>query len=246
MSALPQGPQNLITTALRTSRNLPSAVTNILPQSFWMNELLLGSAGLLPWLWDIDVAEIRSKANAACPGGPRFEWNWELLVRQLSLGVDAGSLPEYGGRIFPDSIKAWTYSGYDDELLHVPTGLHNRRRIWQLIEEMFVGDALPVTIGRGMWDDGTPDIKNCVRLYWLPSGKKRDVPVRLPSMDPHLFEVRIGGKICRNVLYKFRRTVSDGGDMQDWMWWLETREHLKQVGYPIGEVAELQERISLY
>ncbi|KAI3556944.1 hypothetical protein CABS02_02951 [Colletotrichum abscissum] len=26
---------------------------------------------------------------------------------------------------------------------HVPGGLHNRRRIWQLLEEMFVGDTLP-------------------------------------------------------------------------------------------------------
>uniref|UniRef100_A0A8H7TP81 Uncharacterized protein n=1 Tax=Bionectria ochroleuca TaxID=29856 RepID=A0A8H7TP81_BIOOC len=138
-------------------RDLPRVTTGLLPQSFWLNLL---QPDALPWLWELSPEVFLQKAEEACPGGRDFEWNWELLFRQLTRGVDFGVLPdvpngtplssgfrpdERTGACGPETL--WGTTGYYDDLEYVPPGLFNRRRIWQLVEEMFVGDMLPRAFG---------------------------------------------------------------------------------------------------
>lgn len=68
---------------------------------------------IFPWLWDLDTSAVREKQHAG-------RWNWELLVRQLSLK----KIHE------PDDIS-----------IELPLQLRNRRRIWRLFEEARVEDV---------------------------------------------------------------------------------------------------------
>src|SRR4051794_33375809 len=82
--------------------------------SWWCASLL--NKQMFPWLWDLDVEEIRAKQMER-------EWNWELLVRQMS----QVEIHEPG-----------------NELINLPLQLKNRRRIWRLLEEAKVGDVAEV------------------------------------------------------------------------------------------------------
>lgn len=142
-------------------RDLPRITTSLLPQSWWRDSLIQGE--LLPWLWDLDRDVILAKDQESCPSNTdsiKFEWNWELLFRQLSRGIGFGIradapkglptkdvwfddfLEEIEMKLDYDADNMWVSTGYYDDLDHVPPGLHHRRRVWQLLEEMFVGDAL--------------------------------------------------------------------------------------------------------
>ena len=68
---------------------------------------------MFPWLWDLDINAVREKQHAG-------HWNWELLVRQLSLK-----------KIHEP----------DDRSIKLPLQLRNRRRIWRLFEEARVHDV---------------------------------------------------------------------------------------------------------
>lgn len=58
--------------------------------------------------------------------------------------------------------------------LRVPNGLRNRRRIWQLVEGMFVGDVLPVARG------GRP--QPTMPKYWDEDGEPVYPILRVPSI----------------------------------------------------------------
>ncbi|KAF6837414.1 hypothetical protein CPLU01_03038 [Colletotrichum plurivorum] len=152
-------------------RDLPRLSSRLLPQRLWKEQLQAGSKGLLPWLWDIDPFLIDAKDAETCPGGSEYEWDWELLIRQLSRGVDYGARPGLPDDVEPDYIC----TGYSTDLAHVPAGLHNRRRVWQLLEEMFVGDSIPWQKAHiDFWRSG--DMKpreKSVRLRWNKSGEMR-------------------------------------------------------------------------
>lgn len=66
---------------------------------------------LLPFLWDFELCQ------ALQSKGDDIRWNYELLVRQLA------------------QVE------YFESGENVPLGLRNRRRIWRLVEEMYVGDV---------------------------------------------------------------------------------------------------------
>lgn len=68
---------------------------------------------LFPWLWNLEINAVRERQHAG-------RWNWELLVRQLSLK----KIHE------PNDVSI--------ELL---LQLRNRRRTWRLFEEARVHDV---------------------------------------------------------------------------------------------------------
>lgn len=78
----------------------------------WCCEALVNQQ-MFPWLWDIDTNAVRKKQNAG-------RWNWELLVRQLSLKK--------------------IHEPHDTSI-KLPLQLRNRRRIWRLLEEARVHDV---------------------------------------------------------------------------------------------------------
>ncbi|OTA83742.1 hypothetical protein M434DRAFT_16621 [Hypoxylon sp. CO27-5] len=199
LSSLPVELADAICAEMSSPRDLPRIATYILPQRFWKN--LLKSRSALPWLWDIDPALIDAKAAEPCPGGSDFEWNWELLVRQLSRGVDFGIRtdvpppPHFRFDRFhgTDRSVEWfrTCTGYSDDLAHVPAGLHNRRRIWQLLEEMFVGDRLPKP--NEFYNESR---ERCLIMPWTKSGDIADEPTWVPSIWMNHLYREIGGRIC--------------------------------------------------
>ncbi|KAF6784880.1 hypothetical protein CSOJ01_15684 [Colletotrichum sojae] len=188
-------------------RELPRLSSRLLPQRLWKEQLQAGSKGLLPWLWDIDPSLIDVKDAETCPGGSEYEWDWELLVRQLSRGVDYGARPGLPDHVEPDYIC----TGYSTDLAHVPAGLHNRRRVWQLLEEMFVGDSIPWQKAHiDFWRSGdTKPRKKSVRLWWSKSGEMMSSPVWIPSLyiyeaddyrmampQASAFVRKLGGEVC--------------------------------------------------
>ncbi|KAI3317004.1 hypothetical protein HD806DRAFT_516051 [Xylariaceae sp. AK1471] len=200
---LPEDVFRIVLLHLRSCEELPRTPTYTLPQSFWKNELILGTGGILPYLWDIEPEKVLAKAAQSCPGESYGEWNWELLVRKLSRRVDGGARPEllefldhYDQHINTQGVyddDRWGYSGYHNDLKHVPKGLHNRRRIWQLLEEMFVGDQLPQA---GKVREGISPLRpveECVELPWTKSGGLREAPLWLPALRIDDAFVRIIG-----------------------------------------------------
>ncbi|KAF4876688.1 hypothetical protein CGCSCA1_v003895 [Colletotrichum siamense] len=190
----------------RLSSEKPQTVSITFPQALWKAQLKAGCGGLLPWLWDVEPALIDAKDAEPCPGSPEFEWDWELLFRQLSRGIDYGDMTESIDKHRVEDLrqvdlvfdKACT--GYSTDMQHVPAGLHNRRRIWQLLEEMFVGDALPwkATVVSGYaCTRHIPAIEDCVPLWWTKSGDQiLSEPIWIPSINNiHAFRRRLGGKV---------------------------------------------------
>ncbi|KAI0179935.1 hypothetical protein GGR52DRAFT_529048 [Hypoxylon sp. FL1284] len=233
LAALPDDIYHIILSHFRSFRDLPREAVYALPQHFWKNELMLAGGGLLPWLWDIDPNKVESKANEPCPGGDDFEWNWELLVRQLSCMVDGGIRPDVpedteSSDHLREQFKCvedlWGFNGYGTVLELVPRGLDNRRRIWQLLEEMFVGDQLPLA-GELLWDNTLClPRQDCVQLPWTKEGALKESAIWLPSINTHnggAFLRRIGGQVYRKpkrcpMQYwqtaEFRRNGGEGCD----------------------------------
>ncbi|CAH0057754.1 unnamed protein product [Clonostachys solani] len=105
-------------------------------QDWWFNKFITKKE--LPWMWDLDEDVVSEKQHTG-------DWNWELLVKKLSL-TDI-SRPE-------------------DETLRLPLGLRNRRRIWKCIEDARLGDiqrqigppllGFDVPMEGNLWDGYTP------------------------------------------------------------------------------------------
>lgn len=114
---LPSELLKLIVHHLEPLHDLPLQCTAVLPPASWLEGLLKDK--LLPWLWDLNISVTLDK-EASKPVGR--EWNWEGLVRKLS--QTALHKPRM---IFDD----------------LPFGLRNRRRIWRIVDEMYVGDVAP-------------------------------------------------------------------------------------------------------
>lgn len=95
------------------------------PQSYW-KQLFLN----IPFLWDLDLTVIDRKPSPIEKG---VGWDWERLTRQVLTPVRVAFMEE--GK---DAHTAWDYHQVG---LVVPPGLKNRRRIWQILEEMFPDDV---------------------------------------------------------------------------------------------------------
>ena len=94
----------------------PSPQCNyIVPQSCWREELVI--CNLLPWLPAVD-AEVLIAKDQQCPEDR--SWDWERLVRYLA----------------QRSILDSKNSDYDG----VAFGIRNRRRIWQLSDDILEVD----------------------------------------------------------------------------------------------------------
>ena len=127
LNSLPQELQDeIFNTAFALPLELPC--NYLLPQSYWKQSFLS-----IPFLWDIE----RQTVDAALPDpSSGSEWDWEKITRQvmsqfeLVKNEDESSLYVHG--------EAWDYSKVG---LDVPTGLSNRRRIWQLLEDMYPNDV---------------------------------------------------------------------------------------------------------
>ncbi|KAK7968681.1 hypothetical protein PG988_007754 [Apiospora saccharicola] len=141
--------------------------TRLLPQESW-RDMLLGKK-CLPFLYDIDGAAVLRFAQTKEEEADANTVNWESLVRSLSRGVWTGrgyyQPPDYG---YEWDFELPKNDYYYCDLQAAPAGLRNRRRIWQLVEEMFVGDALP-SKGSGAsvpryWDEYGGRVYPVVRL----------------------------------------------------------------------------------
>jgi hypothetical protein len=106
----------------------------LVPQTYW-RDLFLQT----PFLWDLDREVIASKVSAETLAGK--EWNWEKLARQVLSPPKVALLLPLGpenNNVYVISHKAWNYK---DVGLLAPDGLTNRRRIWQICEDMYPNDV---------------------------------------------------------------------------------------------------------
>lgn len=95
-----------------TSANSCRVTREYATQQDWYCEAFVNQQ-LFPWLWNLDINAVRERQHAG-------RWNWELLVRQLSLK----EIHE------PNDIS-----------IELPLQLRNRRRIWRLFEDARVHDV---------------------------------------------------------------------------------------------------------
>jgi hypothetical protein len=99
---------------------LAASCNYLIPQLYWKHIFLQ-----IPFLWDIDREVIEKKALEVDTKG--FAWDWEKLTRQLMSALYSEG-----------EFTAWSYEKVG---LVVAPGLTNRRRVWQILEEMFPNDV---------------------------------------------------------------------------------------------------------
>ncbi|KAF4968099.1 hypothetical protein FSARC_4460 [Fusarium sarcochroum] len=103
---------------------LVTEVSNhLLPQSYWKQLLVQ-----IPFLWDLDADKVQQ-----FPDIPGKEWDWERLVRQLMTGPTDSTIVSQEKSWDGARTKVWSYKRAG---LDVPLGLTNRRRIWQILDDM--------------------------------------------------------------------------------------------------------------
>ncbi|KAH7231566.1 hypothetical protein B0J15DRAFT_456031 [Fusarium solani] len=99
----------------------------IMPQSLWKQIFFQ-----IPFLWDLDIELVLDKIYSE--PSETEEWNWEKLTRQI-LSPAQPSNREYEG---DKNGYVWSHETVG---LDVPPGFTNRRRIWQILEEMWPNDV---------------------------------------------------------------------------------------------------------
>ncbi|KAH7152669.1 hypothetical protein EDB81DRAFT_855242 [Dactylonectria macrodidyma] len=99
--------------------------TYSIPPSYWKQAFFN-----IPFLWDLDKSILDEKMLEAKSAG--IEWDWEKITRQLMTPVAICGQSDDGDPM------PWNY---DQVGLAVPHGLNNRRRIWQILEEMYPNDV---------------------------------------------------------------------------------------------------------
>ncbi|KAI1412729.1 hypothetical protein F5Y13DRAFT_162557 [Hypoxylon sp. FL1857] len=143
--ALPPELQNHVCSFLTSRHGMPNVCNGLLPQRVWREVLLGGQC--LPFLGTLDISAVKDFYARWEQDRSNCEPNWELLVRKLSQ-------------------EAWGIWDAETSLLKVPNGLRNRRRIWKLVEEMYVGDLVPMARATHA---GTEPVR--VPRYWDERGK---------------------------------------------------------------------------
>ncbi|KAI9706305.1 MAG: hypothetical protein M1820_004881 [Bogoriella megaspora] len=134
LGRLPVEVMDLIETFIHPLDEPTLSCNRILSPSFWRDGLVSGR--LIPFLWDLVPTSAHAQSSAlgrinwfkAVTSEEGQQWDWELLVRQLS---QPGAFED--GQLFSD----------------VPIGLKNRRRIWRLVEDMYLGDVQPTK--KNLW-----------------------------------------------------------------------------------------------
>ncbi|KAF4473015.1 hypothetical protein FALBO_106 [Fusarium albosuccineum] len=126
-NSLPREIKDVITSHLgRGSTSLKC--TYLIPQSCWKEVLFR-----IPFLWDIEKDLVETKNQEALLRA--FEWNWEKLVRQIMSEV---SIVRIDDEIDPEVTTLWSYQKVG---LTVQPSLTNRRRIWQILADMYPNDV---------------------------------------------------------------------------------------------------------
>ncbi|KAI1841191.1 hypothetical protein JX265_013149 [Neoarthrinium moseri] len=136
---LPPELRDRVISLMGSSNGLSTSCTHLLPQHIW-RDILLGGR-YLPFLKGLECGDIDKKCQDAAQEG--MELNWELLVRRLSRPVVI---------LCPTGVLSPHFDVLCYHNMTLPDGLRNRRRIWQLVEEMFVGDVRPA---RRSWINST-------------------------------------------------------------------------------------------
>ncbi|KAM0206143.1 hypothetical protein ACHAPA_011765 [Fusarium lateritium] len=82
----------------------------------------------IPFLWDLDIKVIYDKTGST--KSDLGEWDWEKLTRQIMSPPQPSA---HHASIYDADESVWSYSRVG---LDVPGGFTNRRRIWQILEDM--------------------------------------------------------------------------------------------------------------
>lgn len=122
---LPNELKLLIFDSVASAQDWPLRCTRLLGPRFWKT-LFNNSHPCFAWLWDLDREMVRRT-------DPHLKMDWELLFRKLSQGPKVADC--FGGNSTESDFE--TFRGV---LKTVPPGLEGRRRIWKLLEEMYIGD----------------------------------------------------------------------------------------------------------
>ncbi|KAM0349148.1 hypothetical protein ACHAP4_010638 [Fusarium culmorum] len=94
----------------------------LMPQSMWA-----GMFFRIAFLWDLDTKAVYEKTGSSTDDLDK--WNWEMLTRKVISRVESS----LDVKPWDDEEDAWDYSKVG---LNVAGGFANRRRIWQMLEEM--------------------------------------------------------------------------------------------------------------
>ncbi|KAF5003809.1 hypothetical protein FDECE_9665 [Fusarium decemcellulare] len=133
--------EEIILSVLKGS--IPRSCNYVLPQSFWKQLFLR-----IPFLWDLDSDFIDRKSRSSSSG--KRDWDWEKLSRQILsspiVPVGPWEQDSYSGDQYENPWEQqrnrWEAPwGCAQVGLTVPAGLINRRRIWQIVEEMYPSDV---------------------------------------------------------------------------------------------------------
>ncbi|CEI63628.1 hypothetical protein FVEN_g6758 [Fusarium venenatum] len=100
--------------------------TYLIPQSVWKQFFFQ-----IPFLWDLDAQAVYHKTGKET--AEIEKWNWEKISRQV---MSPAQISTHEAQ--EDNNLVWSYEKVG---LRVPGGFTNRRRIWQILEEMYPNDV---------------------------------------------------------------------------------------------------------
>ncbi|KAJ0120699.1 hypothetical protein J7T55_015431 [Diaporthe amygdali] len=124
LARLPGELKLLIFEHVTAAHDWPLSCTRLLGPRFWKT-LFNKNNPCFAWLWDLDQEMVRQT-------DPDLVLDWELLFRKLSQGPKVA-----------DCFRGNSESDFEifrGVLQRTPCGLEGRRRIWTLLEEMYIGD----------------------------------------------------------------------------------------------------------
>ncbi|KAL6913871.1 hypothetical protein FSST1_011631 [Fusarium sambucinum] len=104
--------------------------TYLMPQSRWKDIMFQ-----IPFLRDLEKDIIEAKEQEAVSGS--FEWNWEKLAKQVLSEVPI-FVSDDDDDDDDELENPWSYQTVG---LTVPLGFTNRRRIWQILVDMYPNDV---------------------------------------------------------------------------------------------------------
>ncbi|KAL3605125.1 hypothetical protein FPOAC2_00067 [Fusarium poae] len=100
--------------------------TYLMPQSMWKQVFFQ-----IPFLWDLDAEAVYNKTGKETT--EMEKWNWEKISRHV---LSPAQISPLDAR--EDNNLVWSHESVG---LRVPGGFTNRRRIWQILEEMYPNDV---------------------------------------------------------------------------------------------------------
>jgi hypothetical protein len=126
IESLPQELRDLICTFFHLDGQLSLECNYLMPLSMWKQVFFQ-----IPFLWDLDTKAVHDKTGLGDLSTE--QWNWEKITRQV---MSPPRISPRGALKGDDGI--WSF---DTVGLSVPDGFTNRRRIWQILEEMYPNDV---------------------------------------------------------------------------------------------------------